>query len=523
MDSNSRALEDPRLDDLVDFIRNSFRVRPNHDPVYVDVGGNLNRVSAPQHQVIYGRRGSGKSCLLVHFHRRVAPDAGIHSIYIDCDEIKKLGYPDLLIRLLLNILEELPAAPRPWWRFWAKLGPVKGAITDLRTLLDLAEDVDVTEEVRSADSQKLEASLNAPRFAKVGATATTEVAKERTSAFHERKLETLERHFQDYKGALIAALDASDVQHGTLILDDFYLVHPAVQPDVVDYVHRLLRGTSLYFKIGTVRHRTSLVRIAGQTVGVEEHQDIEEISLDRTFEDTDATQEYLQVMLDSMGKKQGIEAASQRYLSDGGRLALTLASGGVPRDYLTIFVEAVTAATASDKTKWLTPTTVYKGAGRVSYRTKLRYLREDAGLDATPLERVFQDLLMFCLREKRKTAFLIAQAEVAQHSDQHELVQQLMDFKLIHVIESDTSAASGRSGRYEAYTLDFALFMEPRLRGIEHVEFWRVDEQRRRAGVREAPAYGLQRAVAATEATDTERTEDVFEGIEADVGVEESD
>ena len=66
-----------------------------------------------------------------------------------------------------------------------------------------------------------------------------------------------------------------------------------------------------------------------------------------------------------------------------------------------------------------------------------------------------------------------------------------MDFKLIHVIESDTSAASGRSGRYEAYTLDFALFMEPRLRGIEHIEFWKTDDQRRRVGVERLPSIHL--------------------------------
>lgn len=64
--------------------------------------------------------------------------------------------------------------------------------------------------------------------------------------------------------------------------------------------------------------------------------------------------------------------------------------------------------------------------------------------------------------------------------------------------------------------------MEPRLRGIEHVEFWRVDEQRRRAGVREAPVYGLSRAATAiTAAQATASTEDVFAGIEADAGIDD--
>ena len=107
---------------------------------------------------------------------------------------------------------------------------------------------------------------------------------------------------------------------------------------------------------------------------------------------------------------------------------------------------------------------------------------------------MFVDLLGFCLGEKRKTAFLISQADSQKFPREHEFIQQLMDFKLIHVVEPDTSASSGRPGRYEAYTLDFSLFMEPRRRNIEIVEFWRIDDQRRRVGIREAPVYSLERA-----------------------------
>jgi hypothetical protein len=61
------ALTDQRIPKLRDVIKESFRVHRNHDPVYVDVGGHLSRVRSKQHQVIFGRRGSGKSCLLIHF------------------------------------------------------------------------------------------------------------------------------------------------------------------------------------------------------------------------------------------------------------------------------------------------------------------------------------------------------------------------------------------------------------------------------------------------------------------------
>src|SRR6266540_2929287 len=84
-------------------------------------------------------------------------------------------------------------------------------------------------------------------------------------------------------------------------------------------------------------------------------------------------------------------------------------------------------------------------------------------------------------------------------------------------------SASGRPGRYEAYTLDFALFMGPRLRGIEHVEFWKIDEQRRRKGLREAPRYPLDRARMAAAAHSEPDSDRVLDEIDLSVGTEPED
>ena len=122
--------------------------------------------------------------------------------------------------------------------------------------------------------------------------------------------------------------------------------------------------------------------------------------------------------------------------------------------------------------------------------------------------------MKFCLSEKRKTAFLVAKDDIAAYPEVHDLVLQLMDFKLIHLIDESTSAASGRPGRFEAYTLDFALFMEPRRRNIEIVRFWETDYQRRRVRLREAPDYPLQRGAAAIASGTVASAEDALEVAE---------
>lgn len=487
MDLNSSEVKT-----LIGLIKDSFRVRKNVRPVYVDVGENLARLGAPQHQIIFGRRGSGKSCLLVEY-LKTAPKGKVTPIYVLADEFKRLAYPDILIRLLVEILEAL-SRRRPWYRrLFSRRHTTRSAAKELRALLDVAVESDVSEgrELRSSDEAS--ATVNAGTFggAKLGSTSGD--ARSRTARFRERKIDSLERHLRDYKDGIVQVTREWRSSRGCVLMDDFYLVPREWQADVIDYLHRLLRDTDIYLKVATIRHRTTLLKNQPQTVGVELAQDVEEINLDRTLEDLEETQEFLSRMLRSMGERAGVTNVVDLFNPDALQ-ALTLASGGVPRDFLTIFVHAVETAETEGKARWITPKQIYKGAGRLSYQTKLRHLREDAEADAGGLERVLVDLLEFCLKDKRKTGFLISQDDAQRHVREHELVQQLMDFKLIHVVEPDTSAASGRAGRYEAYTLDFSLFMEPRRRSIEIVEFWRRGEDSHRIGVRELPVYSLERA-----------------------------
>ncbi|MFT4919433.1 MAG: hypothetical protein ACI8RU_002053 [Zhongshania aliphaticivorans] len=482
-------LSDPEVSQLTNTIKNSFRIRPNHNPAYVDIADHLTRFRSCQHQVVFGRRGSGKSCLFVHFLHDPDANNGILPIYIDGDEFKRLTYPDLLVRLLLKIFENMPTANQAWRRWIRRPNTIQKHIDELHKVLSQAEETQVRQ-TDGANSGYEGELTKGP--AKVKGTRTTKYEKQ--SEFKEQKSDHLERYLSDYKKALSQSLDKSKYDSAFVLLDDFYLLPRSRQPDVADYLHRLLRGTNFYFKLGTIRHRTTIIRNGEQTIGVELHQDVEEINLDRTLEDLTSTSEYLTQMLESVADTVGLKNPKDALFNPDAFHTLVLASGGVPRDFLNIFVEAVSSSLSDGNEKWLTPTYIWKGASRLSYRTKLNNLKEEAATDTSPLEKLYRDIISYCLIEKRKTAFLISQEQAQEYPYVHELILQLMDFKLIHIIEPDTSAASGRKGRYEAYTLDFSLFMEPRMRNIEHVEFWKVDDEYRRIGVREAPSYDLQRA-----------------------------
>lgn len=219
------ALDDPRIGKLTSLIKDSFRVRPNQDPIYVDIGNHLTRLVAKQHQIIFGRRGSGKSCLLVHYHRTRVKHEGVFTVYIEADEVKMLPYPDLLMRLLLSIGEGLRSATstridRLLRRGSQRLGD---ELKVLRTLLDEAQVAQVSREVSGKSSASAGVCLG-PSGTTVSAELSGEEAARRTTEFTARKIETLERHLQDYKSALVDAMAKSRFEHAAVIVDDFYLL-----------------------------------------------------------------------------------------------------------------------------------------------------------------------------------------------------------------------------------------------------------------------------------------------------------
>lgn len=229
------SLSDPELDQLISLVRDSFRVRENHDPTYVDIGGHLSRALAAQQQVIFGRRGSGKSSLLVTCHRRARRE-NLLSVYVSADEVKKLTYPDVLIRLLLTLFERIKPRAYPWWRLRAGMKPFRHTITGLRAQLDQAERAASVHETRSGGEDGFQARVGNDRAGLVTGTSRSHSELTR-SAFSTEKIDYLERHLQDFKMALDGAITASKVKHVVFIVDDFYLIKQPIQPDVIDYLH----------------------------------------------------------------------------------------------------------------------------------------------------------------------------------------------------------------------------------------------------------------------------------------------
>jgi hypothetical protein len=163
-----------------------------------------------------------------------------------------------------------------------------------------------------------------------------------------------EAHFERTKmdGLSEAAVGISNVlgaAHDELkvptlvVLDDFYHIKLADQPEVLAYLHQVVKELDIYLKICGVKHRLNTYDDGDPPVGMEPGHDADQIALDVTLERFESAKEFLEQVLAGIAEKVGVEV--EALITEGGRERLVLASGGVARDYLSVVRGALRNAT----------------------------------------------------------------------------------------------------------------------------------------------------------------------------------
>ena len=84
------------LNKVLRYIEENIRVTDQTTIEYLDPKGHVERLSSRQNQVIYGRRGSGKSLLLKSL--KLNQD-GKFCITINLEDFKDISFPDSIIQV----------------------------------------------------------------------------------------------------------------------------------------------------------------------------------------------------------------------------------------------------------------------------------------------------------------------------------------------------------------------------------------------------------------------------------------
>src|SRR5262245_31300678 len=106
------------LNRLVKYIEENIRVSDQTTIQYIDPRGHIQRLNSKQNQVIFGRRGSGKSLLL----RSLKSQHYGYGIFIkvNLEDFKDVSFPNSLLQVLTQFFEQLKVEIRKsysWYEF----------------------------------------------------------------------------------------------------------------------------------------------------------------------------------------------------------------------------------------------------------------------------------------------------------------------------------------------------------------------------------------------------------------------
>ncbi|MEJ2633094.1 MAG: hypothetical protein P8015_18150 [Acidihalobacter sp.] len=203
--------------------------------------------------------------------------------------------------------------------------------------------------------------------------------------------------------------------------------------------------------------------------------DCDEIDLDVTLEKYRIAKDFLRSILNKFAVEAGAARASS-FITDGAFDRLVLASGGVARDFLSIFRRSIDVARergGGARGEKVGAEDVNIAAGEYDSSKREEFRRDTSNeLETSSLEEVFYKLREFCLDKNNTNCFLLDKDERGTEVDN---IRELIDLKLIHLVRSRVTV-SGRPGKiFEAYMLDLSQYAGSRKRrNLELIEFWRT-------------------------------------------------
>ena len=360
------------------------------------LGGMERRIYSDANHVVFGRRGAGKSSLVLYAchqaQRENRPFAWIAlQQYSGRDDL--LVIPQILYEIVDSVAKNSKAET--------------DRIERLRKLVDALEK-------KGANLTKREINQCLPMFAR-------------------DFLPFVQKHGPFY-----------------IFLDDLHLIHPSLQPYFLSALYSFARGNNVYLKITSIENLTTLLH-ESTNEGLQTPGDAQVIRLDYNLVDPGAAFHHSQEIIGSYARYVGIPSLS----SLAGKKVierLVWVSAGVPRDALYIFNGAITKAVAAGRKK-VAVTDINMTAAE-SLTEKKRYLSDDVSEDSDLVTNVVNDIKDFCLKDIRSNAFLIL---LDSSNPRYRIIKKISDLRFIHVLHPGITP--GRAGeKYEAYMLDYAFY-----------------------------------------------------------------
>ncbi len=444
---------------------------------FVDVGPLFAVLSTNDHQVVFGRRGTGKTHALLYVAEQNKRRGGT-AIYIDLRYIGSSGgiYGDPAIpvsqrasRLLLDVLgsvhEGLLASALEGNVDLSRIGPALDRLASASTELEVVGET--TREIKNAAKQSEETSVQ----------LTAEVAKDPSLSFSkdlkrseefeagatlaEKGISRCRVHFGSISTALRDIVEAIKPARLLIVLDEWSTIPLDLQPYLADLIRRAffpVQGVTV--KIAAIEQRSNFrlgngPDYTGIEIGADASADVD---LDdyMVFDNNGARAvEFFRELLFSHYQSEKVEgkpkySASQNLVSAAFTQVnafedFVRSAEGVPRDAFNVLS---VAAQRGMNEKISIPTI------RVAARTWYQRDKEGAIRANSEAQALLHHVIDVVIVHRKARAFLLPA------NTRHPLIDALFDARLLHVIKKGLSGQEAPGARYDAYKLDYGCYVD---------------------------------------------------------------
>jgi hypothetical protein len=443
---------------------------------FVDIGALFTVLSSRDHQVVYGRRGTGKTHALLYLAEQAKKDGAI-PVYVDLRYIGSSGglyadtgipIPQRATRLLLDVLgsihESLLTYAVDAAMDLAAVGPALDELASAATEVEVLGEIHV--ESKQADGKEQQDStsskfvLQSKPAVEFGSASALKTSSQFETKVAESGTPRYRVHFGSTSKALAELVKAAKPARLLFVLDEWSAIPLDLQPYLADLIRRAVFPVpGITVKIAAIEQRSNFKigshsDYTGIEIGADASADVDLDDYMVFDNNAERAVQFFQELIFRHYKSEAMLKPEFGSSDDLIQAAFTQRNAfedfvqsaeGVPRDAFNVLS---IAAQRNMNDKISIPTI------RVAARTWFQR-DKDGAIRSNPDA---QDLLHWIIDEviahRRARAFLL------KSNTRHPLIDALFDARLLHVMKRSISGQEEPGVRYDAYKLDYGCYVD---------------------------------------------------------------
>ncbi len=443
---------------------------------FVDIGPLFKVLSSRDHQIVYGRRGTGKTHALVYLAEQVKKENTVPA-YVDIRYIGSSGglyadssvpIPERATRLLLDVLGSIHEALLTYaidnGMDLSAIGPALDGLASSATEVEVIGEVQRESKMRESQEDNNASAagfaINPQPSANFSSTAESKSSSETEVRMSESGLARCRVHFGSTSRALAELVKAVAPARLLIILDEWSAIPLELQPYLADLIRRAVFPVpGITVKIAAIEQRSNFkLGSHADYIGIEVGADASaDVDLDDYMVFDNNAERAIAFFKELVFRHYRSETVKKPDFGNSDELIqaaftqrnafedFVQAAEGVPRDAFNVLS---VAAQRSMNDKISIPTI------RVAARTWFQRDKESAVRSSPEAQDLLNWIIDKVIAHRKARAFLLPS------NTRHKLIDALFDARLLHVIKRSISGQEQAGVRYDAYKLDYGCYVD---------------------------------------------------------------